>query len=280
MPVRCVKFAATLVFTGWIGGNAIECHAPSMGRRPRIPTVVELNSDPWTHLRLMQSLMPGAIFAGRTAAWLNGMRHLDPFDPIEIIAPLRSGMRSRRGLKVQRSDLVAGDVVEVRLVRTTGLDRTLADLCPRLTGVEALAVLDAALALRVADKTALLRSRSRTVRALAPLAEPAESPMETRLRWLLLKAGVPRPEVQVWLAEARARVDLYYPDSRLVIEYDGGNHRDRLVDDNRRQNLLINAGYTVLRFTSSDIYHRPETVVEQVSAAAAVSARRQAAARR
>jgi very-short-patch-repair endonuclease len=94
------------------------------------------------------------------------------------------------------------------------------------------------------------------------LAEPAESPMETRLRWLLIDAGLPRPEVQAKLSFGRA--DLYYPDAGLVIEYDGANHRDRLVEDNRRQNLLINAGYRVLRFTSSD---RPQAITAQVRAA-------------
>jgi len=108
--------------------------------------------------------------------------------------------------------------------------------------------------------------------------------METRLRWLLLSAGFPRPEVQANLSDAKGRfvgrADLYYSDRRLIIEFDGGNHRERLVDDNRRQNLLVNAGYTVLRFTSADIYNRPHQVVAQVSAAAAVSARRPAAAPR
>jgi very-short-patch-repair endonuclease len=64
-----------------------------------------------------------------------------------------------------------------------------------------------------------------------------------------------------------ARVDLYYPQARLAIEYDGGNHRDRLVEDNRRQNALVNAGYRLLRFTAADIHGRPDVVVAQVRAA-------------
>jgi very-short-patch-repair endonuclease len=53
--------------------------------------------------------------------------------------------------------------------------------------------------------------------------------------------------------EFLGRADLYYPDRRLVIEYDGENHRDRLVSDVRRQNALVNAGYHVLRFTAADL---------------------------
>jgi hypothetical protein len=95
--------------------------------------------------------------------------------------------------------------------------------------------------------------------------------METRLRWLLMQAGLPRPEVQTNLVDAAARfvgrADLYYPGARLALEYDGGNHRERLIEDDRRQNLLINAGYRLLRFTAADVQGRPDVVVAQVRAA-------------
>jgi very-short-patch-repair endonuclease len=92
--------------------------------------------------------------------------------------------------------------------------------------------------------------------------------METRLRWLLLEAGLPRPEVQADVQDADqqfvGRADLFYSVARLVIEYDGTNHRDRLVEDNRRQNALIKAGFRILRYTSSDVHRRPEAIVTQV----------------
>lgn len=106
------------------------------------------------------------------------------------------------------------------------------------------------------------------LRQLSLLAAPAESPMETRLRWLLFQAGLPRPEVQANLRDGSARfvgrADLYFPAARLVLEFDGGNHRDRLVEDDRRQNALVNAGYRLLRFTAADIHGRPDVVVAQV----------------
>ena len=95
--------------------------------------------------------------------------------------------------------------------------------------------------------------------------------METRLRWLLIQGGLPRPEVQVQLRDDSAsfagRVDLYYPEARLALEYDSGFHRERLVEDDRRQNLLMTGGYQVLRYTAADIYNRPDVVISQVSAA-------------
>ncbi len=107
------------------------------------------------------------------------------------------------------------------------------------------------------------------LRRVIDLAEPkAESAMETRLRMLLVLAGLPRPEVQVSIHDDQGRFlgrpDLLYRPQRLAIEYDGGNHRDRLVDDNRRQNGLIGAGLRLLRFTAADVYGTPDAVAMQV----------------
>ena len=107
------------------------------------------------------------------------------------------------------------------------------------------------------------------LRRVVDLAEPkAESAMETRLRMLLVLGGLPRPEVQVSIHDQRGRFlgrpDLLYRLQRLAIEYDGANHRNRLVDDNRRQNGLIGAGFRLLRFTAADVYGTPEIVAVQV----------------
>src|SRR2546427_13074820 len=94
--------------------------------------------------------------------------------------------------------------------------------------------------------------------------------METRLRWILINAGLPAPEVQTDLYDGEGnfvgRADLYYPQAHLVIEFDGGNHRDRLVSDDRRRNSPVRAGYRVLRFTVADGYGRPQAIVRQVRA--------------
>jgi len=150
----------------------------------------------------------------------------------------------------------------VRGLRTTNIHRTLRGLCATLPPVEALVAIDMALHRR------LVNPESLRPLSLAKFAAAAESAMETRLRWLLIQAGLPRPDVQTDLRDGEGRflgrADLYYPAARLVLEYDGGNHRERLVSDDRRQNLLINAGFHVLRFTASDVHQHPEMVVAQV----------------
>ena len=112
------------------------------------------------------------------------------------------------------------------------------------------------------------RGVARLRRVLAFVEPETESAMETRLRMLIVMAGLPRPEVQVSIHDDRGnflgRPDLVYPRHRLAIEFDGGTHRDRMVEDNRRQNGLVGAGYRLLRFTAADVYGTPDTVAMQV----------------
>jgi very-short-patch-repair endonuclease len=98
----------------------------------------------------------------------------------------------------------------------------------------------------------------------------SESPMETRLRMLVVMARLPRPEAQVIIRDGPrflGRPDLYYREQRLGLEYDGATHRDTRAQDNRRQNLLLDAGVRLLRFTASDIYETPDAVVALVRSA-------------
>jgi len=62
------------------------------------------------------------------------------------------------------------------------------------------------------------------------------------------------------------RVDLWYEQASLAIEYDGDWHRHNLTDDNRRQNLLLDQGIRLLRFTASDVFQRPDVIAAQVRA--------------
>ena len=235
--------------------------------------------DPWLVLSAWQRLLPAeAVFAGATAAWLMGL-DLAPTDPVEILLPPHSSVRPRSGLSVRRCEIDPRESIAIRGLRATTPHRTLADLCLRRPPVESLVAIDMAVGRGITDLGALSRyckeaegrAGVRRLSTLAVLAAPAESPMETRLRWLLIQAGLPRPEVQRDLLDSEerfvARADLYYPTARLVLEYDGGNHRDRLVKNDHHQNLLINAGYRLLRFTAADVHIRPDIVVAQVRGA-------------
>jgi very-short-patch-repair endonuclease len=204
-------------------------------------------------LAAWRNLLPREFaFAGLSAAWLYGL-DVDPCHPIEAVVPPGAWTRSRAGLVIRHGTF------ESKIIRglpATTIERTFRDLRRRLPPVEMLVLADQALRLQLGR--------------FHDLAEPAESPMETRLRWTLLQAGLPRPQVQTELRDSDGRfvgrADLYYPQAKLVIEYDGANHRDRLVEDDRRQNGLVNAGFRLLRFTAAD---RPEVITAQVGRALA-----------
>jgi very-short-patch-repair endonuclease len=154
--------------------------------------------------------------------------------------------------------------------------RTVFDVSQRLPVTEATAVADMALHANLVQLTSLQeradqlagRKGVKRFRRVVDLAEPkAESPMETRLRLVLVLGGLPRPQVQANLEDEHGdfvgRADLYYPQKRLVIEYDGTTHRDSVVEDDRRQNRLVGAGYIVLRFAASDMAW-PKAIVIRV----------------
>jgi very-short-patch-repair endonuclease len=221
--------------------------------------------------------MPGgAAFSGRTAAWLHGM-DVTPCEPIEMILPSGADGLGRDGVRVHRVALDDSEVEFKRGFRTTSLLRTIFDLSWRLSLVEAVIVADMAFHAGMVRHTALtewIECRAgakgvKSARRVLELADPAaESPMETRLRLLLVLGGLPRPQAQVRLHDDEGRFigrpDLYYPEHRLGIEYDGGTHRTNLAEDNRRQNRLLAAGVRLLRFTAGDLLNSPDGVVMQV----------------
>jgi very-short-patch-repair endonuclease len=98
--------------------------------------------------------------------------------------------------------------------------------------------------------------------------------MESVLRWLIHEAGLPAPDLQYVVTRGGrfvGRVDLAWPDAKLLVEFDGDVHRERrvFVEDVRRQNGLVLAGWTVLRFTSADVRGRPQWVIQAIRAALA-----------
>jgi len=234
----------------------------------------EIAGSPLVVLVAAQRRVPDpAVFSGRTAAWLHGL-DMPPCDPVEVTLPPDTRIAHLAGISVRRAELVAHEVTARRGLRTTSAVRTVADLARCLSVVDGVVALDAALhrrLLKLSHLKSWLDSHQRfpgtaRLRRAVDLAEPAtESVMETRLRLLLVLAGLPRPHAQVSLHDDAGRFvgrsDLYYPVQRLAIEYDGSTHRETLTADNRRQNRLINAGYRLLRFSAADVLSAPDSVV-------------------
>jgi hypothetical protein len=236
-----------------------------------------LEDSPHLLLSAVARRLPaGAAFSGKSAAWLHGL-DVAPCNPIEVTIPDATGTRRLAGASVSRAPLDSREIVSRRGLATTTALRAVVDLGSRNPLTEAVVHADLFLhagLVSIAELRAHVAEHTRVkgvarLRRAVDLTEPkSESPMETRLRMLLVLAGLPRPQVQVSLHDDQGhflgRPDLLYAKQRLVIEYDGGNHRDRMVDDNRRQNRVIGAGYRLLRFTAVDVYASPDSIVTQV----------------
>lgn len=225
---------------------------------------------------MQRRLSHRALFSRRTAAWIHGLDVL-PCAPIEVNLPMNSQTSHLAPIRLTRSNVSPFEMSTVGGLRVTSVTRTVVDVARRLHFVEAVVVFDMALHSRKVSTRELRKwiaahSGYRgigTLRQAIDFIEPAtESPMETRLRMLLVLAGLPRPEVQVSLYDESGsflgRLDLYYPNKRLAVEYDGATHRDSLTSDNRRQNRLVDAGYRLLRFTAADVLSTPARVVALV----------------
>lgn len=130
---------------------------------------------------------------------------------------------------------------------------------------------------RLVKAAARLRGSHRAgVREAASLVRArVDSPMESRLRLLIVLAGLPEPQVNPELRGDgfRTRVDLCYPRLRLAIEYDGQQHRaDDLTQwdrDNDRLAWFAENGWELVPVISRGIYRRPDETLERVCAAMA-----------
>ncbi|SBT64355.1 Very-short-patch-repair endonuclease [Micromonospora sediminicola] len=228
-------------------------------------------------------LPPGAALAGRSAAWLFRVDLLGRDAPVTVLLPRPARLRPHPRLSVARSPLPGGDRTRFGGLPVTTTLRTAFDLGRQGSRADALVAVEALLRRRVVTLPAL-RSYAADrpgwpgaplLREVLALAEPSsESPMETRLRLLLLDAGlgplVAQHEVRAG-GRFVARVDLAWPALRLAIEYDGDHHRERahFRRDVARLNALRAAGWVVLRFTADDVLRRPDATVALVRQALA-----------
>jgi hypothetical protein len=98
----------------------------------------------------------------------------------------------------------------------------------------------------------------------------SESPLESTSRGVMLRAGLPRPELQVWLTDLSGqahRVDFLWRDRRVIGEADGWGKYADLADlraEKRREDALRDMGFTVVRWTSDEIGRSPNLVVARL----------------
>jgi hypothetical protein len=97
--------------------------------------------------------------------------------------------------------------------------------------------------------------------------------METRVRLLIVLAGLPEPVVNQVLRDGNGawthRLDLSYPDLRIAIEYDGRQHAEsshQWVRDVARREELDGLGWRMLVLLSGDVFDTPGRTLERICA--------------
>ncbi|MCW3493088.1 endonuclease domain-containing protein [Microbacterium sp. SSM24] len=110
--------------------------------------------------------------------------------------------------------------------------------------------------------------------SLALVRVGSESPEETALRLLLIRAGLPEPAINVDLRASSgrfiARLDLAYVEYRVAIEYDGRIHAEndrQFRRDADRWDDIRAAGWQHVRILSHHVRPDPRVAVRKVMTA-------------
>ncbi|MBQ69207.1 hypothetical protein CL689_04005 [Candidatus Saccharibacteria bacterium] len=78
-------------------------------------------------------------------------------------------------------------------------------------------------------------------------------------------------ELQDAVPGRRFRLDIAFPAHRLAIEVDGwqyhGKFKKGFIADRKKQNLLVENHWRVLRFTAGEIFNDIETVMQTINSA-------------
>lgn len=222
--------------------------------------------------------LPKATLVGKSAALIHGIPLLVPPTEWEATLPSNSvpQRKKTKNVRYRRTDLRGKETV-VHGVRVSSLERTALDIARFHGFEEGLVAVDAVRARNVGqfwiNETLGAMGRVKGVaaarRAVAESVNTAESPWESYARALIIAADFP----QLRWVKAQYEIDNYRADlvinGWLVIEIDGNvKYRDQVDDviraEHRRQQVLLNKGYVVLRFSPEQLRTQPDYVRDTV----------------
>ena len=212
-----------------------------------------------THAAYLWSRCDGVV-SGLAASAIHGAKWIDDDSPVELIW---RNARAPKGVVTREELLTENEFQHLHRLRVTTPERTAFDLGRRGRLGMAVARLDA-LAQATDFKVPTveeLATRHRHTRGLRQLEAAlqlmdagAESPQETWLRLLVIRAGYPRPRTQIPVLSADGRrwyyLDMGWEDIKLAAEYDGDYHRttrERFAYEIERAEDLDVLGWTVVK---------------------------------
>jgi predicted transcriptional regulator of viral defense system len=280
-----------LLANGW-SPSAIT-RATSRGRLVAVTRgVYRTAGSPWTRRAAQHAVIAllgaDAVLSRWTAAELLGI-HDVVGGAMHATIPHRR--RLPRGVEaLVRVTRTTSDLTEARrnvhgLPITDGAS-TVIDLAAHVTESRLTELAAAALRRRVTTLRELRQrldthtrapGRARLLAVIDLLADDAgrtRSDVEMVACHAIVDAGLPRPVLAHHVRDGQGRLvaelDLAYPEQRIAIEVDGYRWHSspaRKRADEERQNRLVVLGWTVLRFSATDVRTRPHHVVAMVAAA-------------
>ena len=216
---------------------------------------------------------PHAAVCGVTAGRIHELWGLPRWTPAEqphLLLPAGRTYNARRGIRLHNG-LLAGESILVRRIPTTNLERTATDLTRTLSLDDLVCLLDRALGLGWRPEASSARRTRKFLAALSLADARSESPLETLLRLLLVRAGLPPEALQHRVLDGNgrvlARLDMAWPSIGLAVEADGREYHDEphaLYRDRDRANDVVLEGWRILRFTWADVVGRPAWVIAKI----------------
>ncbi|MBC6465230.1 endonuclease domain-containing protein [Actinomadura alba] len=200
---------------------------------------------------------------------------------IHVAVPAKTPTPPRhRGMKVHEYTIAPEQIGRIDTFLVVRPERLFLELSAALPRIDLIVAGDQMLRRELTDSDSLRgflsqcyrrRGVQRARAAVPHLEKNADSPPETRLRMLLVDAGLPRPVANqdvhngwgVWLAKP----DLSYPAQKIAIQYEGGHHREdprQYSYDIERDGRLIDLGWIVIRVDKEMLYKHPEQVINRV----------------
>lgn len=230
------------------------------------PTLAQRTVGAWLWTRRR------GVVAGRAAAAMHGAQWIADDIPVELIW---SNARPPDGITTRRDRLAPGESQMASGLTVTTPERTAFDIGRSVGGDDAVSCLDALGNVTRFDRAsveALVRRHRgspgipRLLSALDSYDAGAESPRETWLRLLLVRAGFPGPRTQIPVFDdfglPRYYLDMGWEDVMIAVEYDGDHHRERPAfgKDIVRSEFIAYRGWTHIRIVAgahpADIVNR------------------------
>jgi hypothetical protein len=167
-----------------------------------------------------------------------------------------------------------GATERLRGIRVSSVTAMFRELSTQLTLVDLVVVGDHLVRKGLVSPALLVkacRGSSRAAAAAAYVREGVDSPMETRLRMLIVLAGLPEPRVNLTIrdvdGEPIRRYDLSWPQVKVIVEYDGRHHierEDQWESDLERREAIDDDEWRLLVVVARGVYSEPDRTVARI----------------